>query len=233
MNTKTEQCLETEDSIAGVLEGLSTSRLTEHVADCDHCRDLKYDAETVAAAVAQAGADFQPSAGFAERMIGLVLEARPDGPAPTSQALSSAPRTSGFVATQVSGSPNRSAEFGSAPTEFAPIASAPWAGIGWLGLAWLTGLFIGSSYSFTLGIITTVANGEAASRAAFVVAQFGVLGAVCLPPLLGFVVDAGGFGAALAFVAFTMCVFTVSAFALGRAVNAKTIGKQETNCGRA
>jgi fucose permease len=115
----------------------------------------------------------------------------------------------------------------------APIASAPWAGIGWLGLAWLTGLFIGSSYSFTLGIITTVANGEAASRAAFVVAQFGVLGAVCLPPLLGFVVDAGGFGAALAFVAFTMCVFTVSAFALGRAVNAKTIGKQETNCGRA
>jgi hypothetical protein len=125
MNTKTEQCLETEDSIAGVLEGLSTSRLTEHVADCDHCRDLKYDAETVAAAVAQAGADFQPSAGFAERMIGLVLEARPDGPAPTSQALSSAPRTSGFVATQVSGSPNRSAEFGSAPTEFAPIASAP------------------------------------------------------------------------------------------------------------
>lgn len=140
MNTKTEQCLETEDSIAGVLEGLSSSRLTDHVADCDHCRDLKYEAELVASAVAHAGADFQPSAGFAERMLGLVLEARPDGPAPVSQALSSAPRTSGVVPTQVSGAPSSgaaspradSAVLGSALTEFAapsgglaPSASAP------------------------------------------------------------------------------------------------------------
>jgi antitoxin (DNA-binding transcriptional repressor) of toxin-antitoxin stability system len=123
MNTKTEQCLETEDSIAGVLEGLSPSRLTDHVADCDHCRDLKYDAEIVAAAVAHAGADFQPSAGFAERMIGLVEEARPDGPAPTSQALSSGPRTSGVVTTGASSDGSAaSTELGSAATEFAPMA---------------------------------------------------------------------------------------------------------------
>jgi hypothetical protein len=129
MNTKTEQCLETEDSIAGVLEGLSSSRLTDHVADCDHCRDLKYEAELVASAVAHAGADFQPSAGFAERMIGLVLEARPEGPAPASQALSSAPRTSGVVPTQVSQAPSAGSDaavLGSALTEFAaPSATVP------------------------------------------------------------------------------------------------------------
>jgi hypothetical protein len=123
MNTKSEQCLETEDSIAGVLEGLSSARLIDHVVDCDHCRDLKYEAEIVTEAVAQAGADFQPSAGFAERMIGLVLEARPDGPAPTSQALSSAPRTSGVVPTQVS-EPGGRSELGSLPTELAPLANA-------------------------------------------------------------------------------------------------------------
>ncbi len=126
--TRDEQCTEVEDSIAGVLEGLASTRITEHVADCDHCRDVKYEAERVIAAIEHAGADFQPSAGFAERMIGLVEEARPDGPMPAS----SVPRASGVVPTPaepssavsapVSASSEQAATAGlaSALTEFAP-----------------------------------------------------------------------------------------------------------------
>lgn len=117
---KSEQCLEVEDAVAGVLDGLASARLTDHIADCDHCRDVKYEAERVIDAIQHAGADFQPSAGFAERMLSLVLEARPDGPA-SSQALSSA-RNSGVVPAPSSLSEGPREVSASASTEFAPLA---------------------------------------------------------------------------------------------------------------
>ncbi len=123
--TKGETCLEVEESIADVLEGNAPARLVEHISDCDHCRDLKYEAEQAALAVEATGADFHPTAGFAERLVGLVLEQRPEGPQPSMSQSSILPRTSTVTAVSPGAqaaraeSPSR-AEMVNAPTEFAP-----------------------------------------------------------------------------------------------------------------
>ncbi|MFO0552534.1 MAG: VIT domain-containing protein [Polyangiaceae bacterium] len=91
--TTDERCLEVEESIAEILDGVAPARLMEHIADCDRCRDLKYEAEQASELVAAAGADFQPTDGFAERILGLVLEKRADGPQPGTSPVS----TSGVV----------------------------------------------------------------------------------------------------------------------------------------
>jgi hypothetical protein len=88
-----ERCIEAEESMVDVIDGTAPASVVEHVADCDRCRDLKYEAEQTAAAMASAGADFQPTEGFAERMLALVLEARPDGPQPSLSTSSILPKS--------------------------------------------------------------------------------------------------------------------------------------------
>jgi len=114
--THDDLCREVEESLVDVLEGLANAKLVEHIADCDRCRDLKYEAERAIESVSHAGADFSPSAGIADRMLGLVLEARPDGPSASGPSSVSLSRTSGVVdAAQAS----ENAMIAGAPTEFA------------------------------------------------------------------------------------------------------------------
>ena len=95
------------------------------------------------------------------------------------------------------------ARFDSAPfAAYAPLA---------LLLPLASGLFIGASYAFTLGMLTHFYEARSASRAAFTTAQCGVAGSVALPPLAGALIDARGLTAGIAFVFVTMCVFTVGA----------------------
>ncbi len=109
-STKSAICLEVEDSLADILDGSASARLIDHIAECDECRDKRYEAERAAEAVEHAGADFRPAEGFAERMIAGVLESRPGAPkgyreresVPVSTAEGHTTRVSGTAATEFS-----------------------------------------------------------------------------------------------------------------------------------
>src|SRR3954468_24304990 len=80
ISDKTGLCLQVEDNLADVLDGSADAALYEHIADCDACRDLRYDAERAAGVVKSASADFRPPAGFADSLLAKLDAARPDGP---------------------------------------------------------------------------------------------------------------------------------------------------------
>ncbi len=80
ISDKTGLCLQVEDHLADVLDGSADAALYEHIADCDACRDLRYDAERAAGVVKSASADFRAPAGFAESLLAKLDAARPDGP---------------------------------------------------------------------------------------------------------------------------------------------------------
>src|SRR4029453_14968376 len=77
-----ELCREVEESIADLLGGQAPARLVDHIAGCDTCRDLKYEAEQASEMVAHAGADFRASDLGVDRIVEGVLVQRPDGPQP-------------------------------------------------------------------------------------------------------------------------------------------------------
>lgn len=125
---KDERCVQVEESIADVLEGIATAAIVEHIAECDHCRDVKYEAEQAALAMESVGADFQPTEGFPDRVVGLILEARPDGPQPSLSTSAIVSRGSSMEAPSSGAQPRSSGSapfipeaIASAPTEFAPL----------------------------------------------------------------------------------------------------------------
>ncbi len=65
-------CREVEERMTEVLDGTAPRELTDHIADCDTCRDNRYEAERVEKFVGKAGADFRPDADFAERILGRI-----------------------------------------------------------------------------------------------------------------------------------------------------------------
>lgn len=65
-------CREVEERMTEVLDGTAPRELTDHIADCDACRDTRYEAERAAAFVGKAGADFQADAGFADRILARI-----------------------------------------------------------------------------------------------------------------------------------------------------------------
>lgn len=86
----------------------------------------------------------------------------------------------------------------------------------WLAVAGFSGAFIGASYSFVLALLTAFYASIQASRAAFAAAQFGVAGAVLVPPALGATIDATSFSGGLVFVFLTMVPFTLMSIALAQ-----------------
>lgn len=76
--TDRDRCLEVQESLSQVLDGTAPAILFEHIAECDECRDLRYEATQAAEMLSHTGADFRAPEGFADRMIEGVLAARPD-----------------------------------------------------------------------------------------------------------------------------------------------------------
>lgn len=70
-------CERTVEEMASVLDGSAPPELLEHVADCDTCRDARYEAERAELLMSEAGSDFQLPEDFAGRLQ----------PAPTSPAV--------------------------------------------------------------------------------------------------------------------------------------------------
>jgi hypothetical protein len=79
-------CERTVDEMASVLEGSASAELLKHVADCDTCRDARYDAERAELLMTEAGSDFQLPVAFAEK-LNLAAVAPP--PAALTQSVSS------------------------------------------------------------------------------------------------------------------------------------------------
>lgn len=69
---QTQLCRDVEERMTEILDGTAPSELIDHVADCDTCRDTRYEAERAANLVAKAGADFQADAGLADRILGRI-----------------------------------------------------------------------------------------------------------------------------------------------------------------
>ena len=61
-------CERTVQEMASVLDGSAPPALLEHVADCDTCRDARYDAERAELLMREAGSDFQVPVAFAEKL---------------------------------------------------------------------------------------------------------------------------------------------------------------------
>jgi tetratricopeptide (TPR) repeat protein len=76
-----ELCREVLEHLSEVLDGSAEERLLDHVADCDHCRDLRHEAARAERLVKSAGADFAPSADF-EQKLTTALVAALKSPAP-------------------------------------------------------------------------------------------------------------------------------------------------------
>lgn len=97
-------CREVEERMTEVLDGTAPSELSDHIADCDACRDTRYEAERAAALVAKAGADFHADAGLADRILARIDV--DNLPAPTGavpKSLTSAPASN--VPSNVSSKP--------------------------------------------------------------------------------------------------------------------------------
>ncbi len=65
-------CREVDERMTEVLDGTAPRELMDHLADCDVCRDNRYDAERTASFVTKAGADFQADAGLADRILARI-----------------------------------------------------------------------------------------------------------------------------------------------------------------
>lgn len=119
----TELCREVDESLGDILDGLAPSRLMDHIAECDVCRDKRYEAERAVAVVEASGADFRVDDDLAERMITLVEAARPTGP--TGAIMPPLVRQSGEVSRLTDGLEGAPLSGSSAPESAASAPSAP------------------------------------------------------------------------------------------------------------
>ena len=76
MSDNSKLCLTVAESMADVLDGSASADLYDHLAECDHCRDARHDAEHAGDLVRQAGADFAVPLDLEERLL-AALDAAP------------------------------------------------------------------------------------------------------------------------------------------------------------
>ena len=67
-NTSSVSCERTVEEMASVLDGSAPPEVLAHVADCDTCRDARYDAERAELLMTEAGSDFELPSDFSARL---------------------------------------------------------------------------------------------------------------------------------------------------------------------
>ncbi|HYP88010.1 MAG TPA: sigma factor-like helix-turn-helix DNA-binding protein, partial [Polyangiaceae bacterium] len=78
------KCDRIDGQLASVLSGGAPPELLAHIADCDACRDARYDAEQAERAIRDAGSDFEVPEGFAHELTRAATAAILPDPAPAS-----------------------------------------------------------------------------------------------------------------------------------------------------
>ncbi|MCL2825026.1 MAG: FecR domain-containing protein, partial [Polyangiaceae bacterium] len=95
-------CVQVGEHIDEVVQGTADPRLLEHIAECDACRDLRFDAEAAINAIKQAGADYVHPENFDTLLDGKLDSAKslpPSQPQPPIQF--SHPQPESIAATQI------------------------------------------------------------------------------------------------------------------------------------
>lgn len=69
-------CQEVEERLSEVLDGTASARLFDHIASCDACRDLRYEATRASELVGSSGKDFRPADDFVEKLVEKLAAAR-------------------------------------------------------------------------------------------------------------------------------------------------------------
>ena len=69
-------CQEVEERLSEVLDGTASARLFDHIASCDACRDLRYEATRASELVGSSGQDFRPADDFVEKLVVQLAAAR-------------------------------------------------------------------------------------------------------------------------------------------------------------
>ncbi|MEO5731552.1 MAG: hypothetical protein ABI134_01585, partial [Byssovorax sp.] len=107
-------CQEVEERLSEVLDGTASARLFDHIASCDACRDLRYEATRASELVGSSGKDFRPADDFVEKLVAQLEAARSshDGAA------------SGPKPRPLMGPEDHAAPVASTPRESAPRESA-------------------------------------------------------------------------------------------------------------
>jgi hypothetical protein len=72
---KSELCSEVAERLAEILDGTASARLTDHLADCDTCRDARHEAEQARALVTAAGLDHRAPADLERRVLAALDKA--------------------------------------------------------------------------------------------------------------------------------------------------------------
>ncbi len=67
--TDLDMCSTVEDQLTAILDGTAADELFDHIADCDSCRDLRYDAERAAQLADGAGLDYEQPDDFTTRLL--------------------------------------------------------------------------------------------------------------------------------------------------------------------
>jgi hypothetical protein len=78
-NMRQGTCAEVEDRMAEILEGTAPDALLDHIAECDVCRDARYDAERARDIVQKSGADHVPLDDLESRVL-AALDRRTGNP---------------------------------------------------------------------------------------------------------------------------------------------------------
>lgn len=68
-NMRTGTCGEVEERMSDILDGSAPDALLDHIAECDVCRDARYDAERARDLVAKSGADYVPMGDLESRVL--------------------------------------------------------------------------------------------------------------------------------------------------------------------
>lgn len=129
-------CQEVEERLSEVVDGTAEARLFDHIASCDACRDLRYEATHASELVGGSGKDFRPADDFVEKLVARLEAARPShdgaasGPHPRpltepddhAAPVASAPREVGSTPPGIGEAPRPSGV--SAATHHGPITGA-------------------------------------------------------------------------------------------------------------
>src|SRR5688572_14727585 len=75
MSEHDETCRLVDEHMGEVLEGTADAALFQHIADCEVCRDARFDAERSLASLRDAGADYVPPKNLEQRLLAALPHA--------------------------------------------------------------------------------------------------------------------------------------------------------------
>ncbi len=146
-------CQDVDENMSDIIEGVASSELFEHVANCERCRDARYDAEQLIESLAEAGSDYRVPDNLEARLMGALdasadakeeakaeVPATSNAPVPTAAVVVVASEVAAPAEVPPRPLPRESlSKLGAQSTQLARRGDLPKRGL-WLSLAAVAGL---------------------------------------------------------------------------------------------